>query len=128
MEKELLSEIKHLYDLLVVAPNGQYVQGYGVQKPNGFKYKSNAQKLLDKVIELNEKCRPFYIDEQTIFQLSHTLGKEVEYVVGTYAEAIKPNAAKKRWRELDDMMNQATRQIHLDLHGLLSHIEEIEAE
>lgn len=128
MEKELLSEIKRLYDLLVVAPNGQYVQGYGVQKPNGFKYKSNAQTLFNKVIELNKKCRPSYIDEQTIFQLSHTLEKEVEYVVGTYEEDIKPNAAKKRWQELDNTMKRATNQIHLDLHSLLSHIEEINHE
>lgn len=35
MEKDLLLEIKRLYDLLVVAPNGEYIHGYGVQKPNG---------------------------------------------------------------------------------------------
>ena len=98
--------------------------GYGTQKPNGFKYKSNAQTLFNKVVELNEKCRPSYIDEQTIFQLSHTLEKEVEHVVGTYEEAIKPNAAQKRWQELDDKMNRATRQIHLDIYSLLSYIEE----
>lgn len=88
------------------------------------KYKSNAQTLFNKVVELNEKCRPSYIDEQTIFQLSHTLEKEVEHVVGTYEEAIKPNAAQKRWQELDDKMNRATRQIHLDIYNLLSYIEE----
>lgn len=113
---------------MVAAPYGEYVHGYGTQKPNGFKYKSNAQILLKKVVELNEKYRPSYINRQTIFQLSHTLKKEVEYVVGKYEEATKPNAAKKRWQELDDMMNQATRQIHLDLHSLLSHIETIEAQ
>ena len=113
MENVLLLEIKQLYDSLVAAPYGEYVHGYGTQKPNGFKYKSNAQTLFNKVVELNEKCRPSYIDEQTIFQLSHTLEKEVEHVVGTYEEAIKPNAAQKRWQELDDKMNRATRQIHL---------------
>lgn len=117
-------EIKQLYDSLVAAPYGEYVHGYGTQKPNGFKYKSNAQTLFNKVVELNEKCRPSYIDEQTIFQLSHTLEKEVEHVVGTYEEAIKPNAAQKRWQELDDKMNRATRQIHLDIYSLLSYIEE----
>ena len=108
MENVLLLEIKQLYDSLVAAPYGEYVHGYGTQKPNGFKYKSNAQTLFNKVVELNEKCRPSYIDEQTIFQLSHTLEKEVEHVVGTYEEAIKPNAAQKRWQELDDKMNRAT--------------------
>ena len=39
-------------------------------------------------------------------------------------EAIKPNAAQKRWQELDDKMNRATRQIHLDIYSLLSYIEE----
>ena len=107
MENVLLLEIKQLYDSLVAAPYGEYVHGYGTQKPNGFKYKSNAQTLFNKVVELNEKCRPSYIDEQTIFQLSHTLEKEVEHVVGTYEEAIKPNAAQKRWQELDDKMNRA---------------------
>ena len=124
MENVLLLEIKQLYDSLVAAPYGEYVHGYGTQKPNGFKYKSNAQTLFNKVVELNEKCRPSYIDEQTIFQLSHTLEKEVEHVVGTYEEAIKPNAAQKRWQELDDKMNRATRQIHLDIYSLLSYIEE----
>ena len=124
MENVLLLEIKQLYDSLVAAPYGEYVHGYGTQKPNGFKYKSNAQTLFNKVVELNEKCRPSYIDEQTIFQLSHTLEKEVEHVVGTYEEAIKPNAAQKRWQELDDKMNRATRQIHLDIYNLLSYIEE----
>ena len=71
MENVLLLEIKQLYDSLVAAPYGEYVHGYGTQKPNGFKYKSNAQTLFNKVVELNEKCRPSYIDEQTIFQLSH---------------------------------------------------------
>ena len=118
------NQIKQLYDSLVAAPYGEYVHGYGTQKPNGFKYKSNAQTLFNKVVELNEKCRPSYIDEQTIFQLSHTLEKEVEHVVGTYEEAIKPNAAQKRWQELDDKMNRATRQIHLDIYNLLSYIEE----
>ena len=124
MENVLLLEIKQLYDSLVAAPSGASVHGYGTQKPNGFKYKSNAQTLFNKVVELNEKCRPSYIDEQTIFQLSHTLEKEVEHVVGTYEEAIKPNAAQKRWQELDDKMNRATRQIHLDIYSLLSYIEE----
>lgn len=128
MENRLLLEIKQPYDSLVAAPYGEYVHGYGTQKPNGFKYKSNAQTLFNKVVELNGKCRPSYIDEQTIFQLSHTLEKEVEHVVGAYEEAIKPNAAKKRWQELDNTMEQATNQIHLDLHSLLSHIEEIETE
>lgn len=77
---------------------------------------------------MNKKCRPSYIDEQTIFQLSHTLEKEVEYVAGKYKEATKSNAAQKRWQELDDTMRQATNQIHLDLHSLLSHIKEIEVE
>ena len=67
-------------------------------------------------------------DEQTIFQLSHTLEKEVEHVVGAYEEAIKSNAAKKRWQELDDKMKRATNQIHLDLHSLVSHIKEIDNE
>ena len=102
MENVLLLEIKQLYDSLVAAPYGEYVHGYGTQKPNGFKHKSNAQ----------------------TFQLSHTLEKEVEHVVGTYEEAIKPNAAQKRWQELDDKMNRATRQIHLDIYSLLSYIEE----
>ncbi|WP_418669173.1 hypothetical protein [Alistipes sp.] len=128
MENRLLLEIKQLYDSLVAAPYGEYVHGFGTQKPNGFKYKLNAQTLFNKVVELNEKCRPSYIDEQTIFQLSHTLEKEVEHAVGAYEEAIKPNAAKKRWQELDNTMKQATNQIHLDLHSLLSHIEEIETE
>lgn len=128
MEKKLLLEIKQLYDLLVAAPYGKYVHGYGVQKPNGSKYRSIAQTLLNKVVELNEKYRPPYIDEQTIFDLTHTLEKEVEYIVRKYEEAIKPNAAQKRWQELDDTMNQATSQIHLDLHSLFSRIEEIETE
>lgn len=88
----------------------------------------NARILLDKVVELNETYHPSYIDEPTLFNLSHTLEKEVEYVVGKYEEAIKPNATQKRWRELDDKMNQATSQIHLDLHSLFSRIEEIETE
>lgn len=46
MENVLLLEIKQLYDSLVAAPYGEYVHGYGTQKPNGFKYKSNAQTLL----------------------------------------------------------------------------------
>lgn len=125
MENRLLLEIKQLYDSLVAAPDGEYVHGYGIQKPNGFKYKSNAQTLFNKVVELNEALHPTYIDEQTISNLAHTLEKESEYVVGKYEEAIKPNAAKKRWRELCDMMNRATRQIHLDIYNLLSHIEEI---
>lgn len=124
IQELFLVRIKQLYDSLVAAPYGEYVHGYGTQKPNGFKYKSNAQTLFNKVVELNEKCRPSYIDEQTIFQLSHTLEKEVEHVVGTYEEAIKPNAAQKRWQELDDKMNRATRQIHLDIYSLLSYIEE----
>lgn len=45
MENVLLLEIKQLYDSLVAAPYGEYVHGYGTQKPNGFKYKSNAQTL-----------------------------------------------------------------------------------
>ena len=73
---------------------------------------------------MNEALRPAYIDEQTILNLLHTLEKEVEYVVGKYKEAIKPNAAQKRWRGLDDMMNRATSQIHLDIYSLLSYIEE----
>ena len=55
MENVLLLEIKQLYDSLVAAPYGEYVHGYGTQKPNGFKYKSNAQTLFNKVVELNEK-------------------------------------------------------------------------
>ena len=53
MENVLLLEIKQLYDSLVAAPYGEYVHGYGTQKPNGFKYKSNAQTLFNKVVELN---------------------------------------------------------------------------
>ena len=41
-----------------------------------------------------------------------------------HEEAIKPNAAQKRWQELDGKMNRATRQIHLDIYNLLSYIEE----
>ena len=47
MENVLLLEIKQLYDSLVAAPYGEYVHGYGTQKPNGFKYKSNAQTLFN---------------------------------------------------------------------------------
>lgn len=36
MENVLLLGIKQLYDSLVAAPYGEYVHGYGTQKPNGF--------------------------------------------------------------------------------------------
>mgnify|MGYP000332156397 CR=1 FL=1 len=48
-------------------------------------------------------------DEQTIFQLSHTLEKEVEHVLEHSEEAIKPNASPKTiGKKLDDKMNRAT--------------------
>ena len=67
MENVLLLEIKQLYDSLVAAPYGEYVHGYGTQKPNGFKYKSNAQTLFNKVVELNEKCRPSILMNKRYF-------------------------------------------------------------
>lgn len=127
-EKQLLLEIKHLYNKLVNAPYGRFILGYGTQDPSGDEYKSDALQLYDKVIELNKECHPAYIDEQTIFNLSHTLSKEVEYVAAKYRDATKPHAAKTRWRELEDLMNRTTRQIHLDLDRVFSRIEEIEAE
>lgn len=127
-EKQLLLEIKHFYNQLVNAPHGRFIFGYGTQDPSGDEYKSDALRLYDKVIELNKECHPAYIDEQTIFNLSHTLSKEVEYVAAKYRDATKPHAAKTRWRELEDLMNRTTRQIHLDLDRVFSRIEEIEAE
>ena len=59
-----------------------------------------------------------------LLHLSASSARLQQHVVGTYEEAIKPNAAQKRWQELDDKMNRATRQIHLDIYNLLSYIEE----
>lgn len=105
-EKQLLLEIKHLYNKLVNAPYGSFIPGYDTQNPSGDEYQSDACQLRDKVIELNKECHPAYIDEHTIFNLSHTLSKEVEYVAAKYRDATKPHAAKIRWRELDDLIEQ----------------------
>lgn len=55
-EKQLLLEIKHLYNKLVNAPYGRFILGYGTQDPCGDEYKSDALRLYDKVIELNKEC------------------------------------------------------------------------
>lgn len=124
-EQTLLKEIKDLYGKLKDNINGEYRGGCKIGGP-GFCYEIYVNDLLTKVQELYVTFHPDYLDESDFACLFHTIGKEVKYVEYLYNAAIKPNAAKKRERELCGAIEKANGQIKLDLCKLFQKINELQ--
>ncbi len=123
-EKELLKEIENLYGKLKQNINGVYVGNRKIGEP-GFSYELYANELLKKVQELYSSCHPYYLDENDMAALIYTIGKEVSYVDSLHSETLKPNAPKKKKRELDGAIDKANSQIRSDLYRLFAHIENL---
>lgn len=127
-EKELglLNEIDQLHEKLISEPGGTYNLALKmVMPPNGYTYAWNARSLLDKVIQIHKEFAPDYIDILNIQQLSHTCGKEVDFVERQQEKVSKTTSSKRSKDELEGMMRKATWQIELDMFSLFKKIEEL---
>jgi len=123
-EKKILLEIDSIYTELTEEPSGKRTGSY-MQKPSGYNYCRNAERLKEKVFELYNEFKPDYLSEHELGAIAHTCDKEVSFVDYHYNLAIKRNAAKKRNIEFLNSIYKANQQINLDLFSLFAKIEEV---
>lgn len=123
-EKKLLLEIDALYHNLSMARIGLGIGNFG-SKPNSHSYIQTAKKLEKKVYELFNEYKPEYLTESVLHAITHTIGKEVEYVDYHYTESIKPRASKSKHQAFLDSMSAATARIGMDLNLLFLKLKEI---
>ena len=117
-ERQLIKEIRALFDKLTNEPEGEIV---GVGKyfpPSKVSYVSTAEKLYGKAIEL-QSINPQY---DTSY-LNDIMGREIKYV-----EHFKPiykngKITSKSEKELTAFMRKATKEIKLACFEILSNIE-----
>lgn len=77
-----------------------------------------VKQILDLILKLqneDENCEY----EETYRQLNHTLKKEVGYAKSAYEKTLKRNAAKVRMTEYDKQLENAIKQIQIDIWILL---------
>ena len=81
----------------------------------GLRYTLNQ--ILEKIHKLTQFDKTFGNEYN---ELSHTLGKEVEYAIGSEREMNKKNAAKKRKQEFETDIRRAVDQISMELHRIIN--------
>lgn len=123
-EQNTLLEIDNIHTELNEESTGKWTGTY-MQKPSGYNYCQNAERLRNKVFELYNNFKPDYMTENMLDAIAHTCSKEVSHVEYNYKLSIKRNAAKKRNTEFLDSIDKANKQIYLDLFSLFKQIEEV---
>ena len=74
--QEIIEKINNLYQQLIEAEKGKYVAGYMYfLPPDGSSYYNTAVELFRYAKELSK-----INDKYQIYELAHTMGKEVEFV------------------------------------------------
>lgn len=109
MKEEYLNKIRALYNSIC---------GLQISDSSPFILQHYVKQILEQISELNA------IDDSENYLhiygcLSHTLNKEVGYVEYAYDKTLKRNAAKIRQKEYRQELENAIRQIHLDIFTLL---------
>ena len=117
MEEEFKNKIKKLYQQLIDEEKGRYTAGYmNTLPPNGLLYYNTAKELFAYAIKLSE-----INDMYQIYELTHTMEKEVIYVRDFQyeyekdAKMPKTNSINKMVR----LMKDATGHIYRDFVAML---------
>ncbi len=97
---------------------GNYIK----HRPSGIDFSRYVNELYDTIQQLNDKSENEKFS-LILFNLNHTIGKEVSEVVYFDEKARKEKAPKVRQRELEIAMRKATLQISIDIWEIL-HLEQ----
>ena len=97
---------------------GNYIK----HRPSGIDFSGYVNELYDTIQQLNDKSENDKFS-LILFNLNHTIGKEVSEVEYFDEKATKEKAPKVRQRELENAMRKATLQISIDIWEIL-HLEQ----
>lgn len=122
-EMKILMEINSLHEKLLNEPYGDNVRGaHGMLPPNAHSYAIYAKAIRDKVFELYAEFHPEYLSSKEVQDLDYTCDKEVQHVIIKGNEAHKRNASKIRQDEFINEMENATKQIEIDISSVFHQI------
>ena len=123
-EKKILMEINSLHEKLLNEPYGNNVRGaHGMLPPSAHSYAKYAKDIRDKVFELYAEFHPEYLSTKELQDLDYTCDKEVQHVIIKGNEARKRNAAQIRQNEFISEMENATKQIEMDISSVFFQIK-----
>ncbi len=123
-EKKILMEINSLHEKLLNEPYGNNVRGaHGMLPPSAHSYAKYAKDIRDKVFELYAEFHPEYLSTKELQDLDYTCDKEVQHVIIKGNEARKRNAAQIRQNEFISEMENATKQIEIDISSVFFQIK-----
>lgn len=123
-EKKILMEINSLHEKLLNEPYGDNVRGaHGMLPPSAHSYAKYAKDIRDKVFELYAEFHPEYLSTKELQDLDYTCDKEVQHVIIKGNEARKRNAAQIRQNEFISEMENATKQIEIDISSVFFQIK-----
>ena len=123
-EKKILMEINSLHEKLLNEPYGNNVRGaHGMLPPSAHSYAKYAKDIRDKVFELYAEFHPEYLSTKELQDLDYTCDKEVQHVIIKGDEAHKRNAAQIRQNEFISEMENATKQIEIDISSVFFQIK-----
>lgn len=125
-EKKILMEINSLHEKLLNEPYGNNVRGaHGMLPPSAHSYAKYAKDIRDKVFELYAEFHPEYLSTKELQDLDYTCDKEVQHVIIKGNEARKRNAAQIRQNEFISEMENATKQIEIDISSVFFQIKRL---
>ena len=117
-------EINSLHEKLLNEPYGNNVRGaHGMLPPSAHSYAKYAKDIRDKVFELYAEFHPEYLSTKELQDLDYTCDKEVQHVIIKGNEARKRNAAQIRQNEFISEMENATKQIEIDISSVFFQIK-----
>lgn len=123
-EKKILMEINSLHEKLLNEPYGNNVRGaHGMLPPSAHSYAKYAKDIRDKVFELYAEFHPEYLSTKELQDLDYTCDKEVQHVIIKGNEARKRNAVQIRQNEFISEMENATKQIEIDISSVFFQIK-----